>query len=116
MSSDRDRPLKPIDFLILIALEPQDRHGYGVLLDVEVLSGGTVRLDPGNLYRSLRGLMRRGFVERLDRRPAPESEDERRRYYRLSADGRRVAADEAHRMNELLRLAPVRRLIAEPTS
>ena len=107
-------PMKPVDFLILLSLVEHDLHGYGVLLEVERSSRGEVRLDAGNLYRSLRRLMAGELVERLDAAAAQDSE-ERRRYYRLTDLGRRAVAAEARRMRDLLRLASARHLLAEPS-
>ena len=110
-AADSYRPLKPVDFLILLALVDRERHGYGIVQDVETWTDGQIRLDPGNLYRSVRRLLTGGWVEKSGRRPAPESDDERRQYYRLSDLGRRAAAAEANRLNELVQLDVVRRLI-----
>lgn len=104
-----------MDFLILLVLVDCERHGYGILRDVEASSAGEVRLDAGNLYRSLRRLMGQRLVERLDRRPAPDSEDQRRRYYRLSDLGRRAVAAEARRMKSLLLLDKAQKLVSERT-
>jgi len=103
-------PIKPIDFLILVALFERDRHGYGIKQDVETLSNGEIRLDAGNLYRSLRRLVAAGWVRPVGKKAVSESEDERRRYYRLTADGRRAAASETQRLRTLLADDRVRRL------
>ncbi len=107
------RPLKPADFLILLALVDNERHGYGLLQDISAMTDGEVDLDAGNLYRSLRRLMEDGWIEKAERRPAPESDDERRRYYRLTETGRRIASTEARRMDGLLRAPAVKRLLSE---
>lgn len=106
-------PLKPIDFLIMLALVDRERHGYGILLDVEAATSGDVRLDAGNLYRTLRRLLSQRLVERGERRPAPDADDERRRYYRLSTLGRQVLAAEAKRLEGLLLLEKTQKLVAE---
>ncbi len=110
---DKHLPLKPVDFLILLALVDGDRHGYGILRDIEETTSGGVRLDAGNLYRTLRRLMIQRLVERGERRPAPDADDERRRYYRLSDLGRQVLAAEAQRLERLLLLEKTRKLVAE---
>ena len=107
-------PLKPIDFLILLALTEKERHGYGILTDIEETTSGAVRLDAGNLYRSIKRLMDKGLVQRGERQPAPDTEDQRRRYYRLSAIGADVAASEARRLDGLLQLDRTRKLLAGP--
>ncbi len=81
--------------------------------DVEETSAGEVKLDAGNLYRTLRRLLAAGLVIRSARRPVPDADDERRRYYRLSELGRLVLAAEARRMERLLRLDRVRSIAAE---
>ena len=108
-------PMKPIDYLILVALFERDRHGYGIKQDVEALSGGETRLDAGNLYRSLRRLVAAGWVQAAGRRAAGESQDERRRYYRLTVEGRRAVAAETERMKTLLASEKVRRLASLST-
>lgn len=101
-------PLKPVDFLVLLVLERGERHGYGIVQDVEVETEGSVRLVPGNLYAVLHRLMEAGLLEAAPRRP---EEDERRRNYRLTGRGRQVLAAEAERMRELVRLAESRRIL-----
>jgi DNA-binding PadR family transcriptional regulator len=101
-------PLKPVDFLVLLVLERGERHGYGIVQDVEVETEGSVRLVPGNLYAVLHRLMEAGLLEEAPRR---EEEDERRRNYRLTGRGRQVLAAEAERMRELVRLAESRRIL-----
>jgi DNA-binding PadR family transcriptional regulator len=101
-------PLKPVDFLVLLVLERGERHGYGIVQDVEAETGGAVRLVPGNLYAVLHRLMEVGLLEEAPRRPA---EDERRRNYRLTGRGRRVLSAEAERMRDLVRLAESRRIL-----
>lgn len=102
-------PLGSVDFLLLLALVRDKRHGYGIRSDVATLTDGRVLLDAGNLYRSLRRLMEAGLVARAD-------ESGRRRYYRLTPRGRRVASAEARRMKDLLSLEPVRKLLSESPS
>ena len=106
-------PLQPRDFLILLALAEGERHGYGLIQDLEQLSDGQVRIDPANLYRSLRRLARDGLVTDLGRRSA-EVGDERRRYYAITAIGRRLASAEAERLDRLTAIARDRQLISRP--
>ncbi len=110
-------PLKPVEFLILLMLVDAPCHGYGIMLSVDAATDGAVRLDAGNLYRSLRKFQREGFVAKIERRAAPESDDERRQYYALTPRGRQAATDEARRIEGLLRLEPAHRLLhGEPPS
>lgn len=102
-------PLAPRDFLILLALAAGQRHGYGLVKDIEELSDGTVRMDPANLYRSLKRLVQAGLVLDLGRRQVEL--EERRRYYGLSDQGRQLAAAEAARVDRLAAVARARRLL-----
>ena len=104
-------PLSPRDFLILFALVDGDRHGYGLVKEVERQSDGQVRIDPANLYRSLRRMRKQWLVEESERRPAPEADDERRRYYRITELGTRVVTAEASRMSRLAHAARAKKLI-----
>ena len=105
-------PLHPKDFLILLALAAGDRHGYGLILDLEELSDGRIRIDPANLYRSIKKLVRDGLVVDAGRRAVED--DQRRRYYAITAEGRRLAAAEASRLERLTAVARSRRLIPDP--
>jgi DNA-binding PadR family transcriptional regulator len=103
--------LKQADVLILTMLGAGERHGYGIRQDIIEHTEGAVRLEAGNLYRSINGLLEEGLVEEAKRRPAADLDDERRRYYRLTALGRRVLSAELIRMRALVRLAESRKLI-----
>ncbi len=103
-------PLAPRDFLILLALVDGALHGYGLVRAVEEESEGQVHMDPANLYRSLRRMERDGLVEETSS-PAPESAEERRRYYSLTSFGRRVVSAEAARVSRLARAAEAKRLV-----
>src|SRR5262249_49919937 len=105
-------PLRPVDVLILTMLLSGERHGYGIMLDVAEHTEGAIELEGGSLYRSLRRLLDDGLVEESERRPAPDLDDERRRYYRLTPFGRRVLAAEAVRLRRIVRVAETRGLIA----
>ena len=104
-------PLKPVQFHILLALSECDRHGYAIIQETLERTGGEVRLEMGTLYRTLHRMLGGGLVEESDHRPAPEQDDQRRRYYRLTSLGRDVAAAEANRMAALVRSAAERRLL-----
>lgn len=95
-------PLRPVEFLLLLALAEQDQHGYGLTQAIADRTDGTVRLEPGNLYKVLKRLVADGLVAHADHRPVAELDNERRRYYRLTTLGASVAALEAERLQELL--------------
>jgi DNA-binding PadR family transcriptional regulator len=98
-------PLQPAVFHILMAVADEDRHGYGIIQEVLSRTNGEVRLSPGTLYRSIQRMLDDDLIVEINERPAPELDDERRRYYRLTAFGRSVARAEANRLHELVRLA-----------
>ena len=104
-------PLRPIDFLILLMLAPKERHGYGIMQDVIEHTEGRLELEAGSLYRTIRRLGDSGLLEESARRPSPDADDERRRYYRLTPFGRRVVTAEAARLRALVRLAESARLL-----
>src|SRR5271155_3506853 len=85
-------PLPAAVFHILIALADRDRHGYSIMQDVAARTDGNVRLSAGTLYSSIRRMLEQGLIEELADSPDPSSTDERRRYYRLTRFGKRVAA------------------------
>ena len=90
-------------FHILIALADRDRHGYAIMQDVAARTEGKVQLSAGTLYSSIRRMLDQGLIEELNESPDPSNTDERRRYYRLTALGRAVAALQARRLEKLLR-------------
>lgn len=98
-------PLPPATFHILLALADQDRHGYGIIQDVETRTGGELRLSAGTLYRSIQRMLAQGLLTETRDRPARKDDDERRRYYRISALGTAVAKAEARRLTQLVRMA-----------
>lgn len=98
-------PLPPAVFQILVALADQDRHGYAIMQDVAARTDGRMKLSPGTLYGSIKRMLEEGLIVELDERPAPEDDDERRRYYRLTSFGRGVAQAETDRLTTLLRQA-----------
>ena len=98
-------PLKRRHYLILLALAGGDRHGLGVAREVEALSDGSVRLWPATLYGSLEDLRETGWIEELDDPRRPPDESERKRFYRLTPAGRRVAAAETERLAALVKVA-----------
>lgn len=106
-------PLRPVEFQVLLSLAQGERHGYGIMREAFALSEGATVLEPGTLYRALRRMLRAGLVVESARRPDPDRADERRRYYRLTELGRRVAAAEAVRMQRLVSAARASRLLGK---
>src|SRR5437879_12516569 len=107
-------PLTPAMFHVLLALASYDLHGYAILKEVELRTGGKVRLSTGTLYGIIKRLLNDGLIVELRSRPAEPEDDERRRYYRLTPQGRQVAAAEAERMDEILSIARSRNLLKKP--
>ena len=108
-------PLPPATFHILLALAAGDRHGYGIIQDVETRTDGALRLSPGTLYRTIQRLLEQGLIVEPKRRPDPQ-DDPRRRYYRITPYGTAAARAESRRLTQLVRLAKgVGFLTPEPT-
>jgi DNA-binding PadR family transcriptional regulator len=107
-------PLTPAVLNILLALADRERHGYGIMREVEGRSGGEVRLGPGTLYGSIKRMLTDGLIEESDERPDPEMDDQRRRYYRITDFGRRVAGAEAERLASLVDTAREKKLLRSP--
>ena len=108
-------PLPPATFHILIALAKEDRHGYAVMQEVEERTEGAIRLSAGTLYRSIQRMLEQGLIRETRKRPAPELDDERRRYYRITPLGEATARAEARRMSELVRMARAQGLVLGTT-
>ena len=104
-------PLTPVAFEILLALADGERHGYSILQEVEARSAGAVSLHAGTLYRALARLLESDLIEELRQSPDPTSDDERRRYYRMTARGVAVARAEAARLEGQLAAARTRHLL-----
>ena len=98
-------PLSPAMFHILLSLGDGERHGYALKREISLRTGGKLKLGPGVLYGSINKMLELGLIEESDDRPDPHLDDERRRYYRITTYGRKVAQAEAARMRELVRLA-----------
>jgi DNA-binding PadR family transcriptional regulator len=101
-------PLAPAVFHILLCLAEGERHGYALKREIARRTEGRLKLGPGILYGSINKMLTQGLIEESDERPDPHLDDERRRYYRVTALGRKVAQAEAQRMRQLVRLASVR--------
>ena len=98
-SSPQDQPpLTPPVFHILLALADEERHGYGIMQDVARQTDNVLQLGPGTLYGCLKRMLAAGLVEESDERPDPALDDERRRYYRMTALGQRAVRAEAQRL------------------
>ena len=106
-TSDLNRrlPLSPAAFSILLALVDGEKHGYAILREVSERSDGAMKLLPGTLYNLLKRMLEDGWIEELDERPDPAVDDERRRYYRLTGLGEKIAGLEATRLADLVRAA-----------
>jgi DNA-binding PadR family transcriptional regulator len=99
-------------FHILLALADRERHGYDIMREVDERTEGAMRLGPGTLYGSIKRMLKDGFIEELEERPDPELDDERRRYYRLTDFGYRLAVAEAQRLERLVRSARTKKLLS----
>src|SRR4030095_879497 len=104
-------PLNHADFHIMLALGDEERHGYAIMLHVEELTEGAVRLGPGTLYTSIKRLLEAGMIQESGERPDAQIDDQRRRYYRLTKLGRRVLAAETARMERMLKHARNKRVL-----
>jgi DNA-binding PadR family transcriptional regulator len=105
ISPDTLLPLPPATFHILVALADEERHGYAIMQEVAARTGGDVRLTAATLYRSIQRMLDQRLIVEVKERPAPELDDERRRYYRITPFGKAVARAEARRMTQMLTIA-----------
>jgi len=119
MGMDRERRgvdapplLRRVEFHILLSLASGERHGYGIILDIEA-RGETAIPDVGTMYRALSRMVERRLIEAASRRPAPDAADERRNYYRITDAGRRVARAEVRRLEALMRAARLGGLVTK---
>lgn len=104
-------PLPSAAFQILLSLADADLHGYGIMRQVEEQTNGRVRLGPGTLYSSIQAMLEEGLIEEVNGNSAHETGQERRRYYRLTSSGRKLARTEAERLAELLRVARAKKIL-----
>ena len=111
MPKRRLDPLPSAAFQILLSLAEESLHGYGIMRQVEHQTNGRMRLGPGTLYSSIQALLEDGLVEEVDRSSAREQAGERRRYYRLTSGGRKLARSEAERLADLLRVARAKNIL-----
>jgi len=118
--SDTGSPPRPADFLpltnlafnMLIALGNEDRHGYAIIKEIEERSEGALTVRSGTLYTALQRLQESGLVEESGDRPAPDRDDKRRRYYRITELGREVVGLEVERLGTLIDAARDKELVA----
>lgn len=106
-------PLTPLTMAILLALAEGDRHGYALMKEVEAQTEGRLRPGTGSLYAALERLLEDGLIDESPRAPGPD-DDPRRRYYRLTEEGRAVAGAEAERMMRIVDLARARAVVPDP--
>jgi DNA-binding PadR family transcriptional regulator len=111
--SDKQVALAPVEFHILLSLAVGERHGYGIIQDIEA-RGETAAPDVGTMYRALARMLENGLIKEGARRPASEPGDERRNYYRITDAGLRAARAEARRLEALMRAARSGGLLAKP--
>lgn len=104
-------PLTPAVFNILLALADGEKHGYGIMLEVEANTKGQVLMGPGTLYGSIKRMLQAGLIEESDDRLDPRLDDQRRRYYRLTGLGRRTLELEAERLAAQVRLARAKNVL-----
>lgn len=106
-------PLTPAVFHVLLALTNGERHGYAIMREVGENTDGAVKMGPGTLYGTIKRLLAARLIEESDERPDPEMDDQRRRYYRLTAEGRLVARAEAERYASTARIVKAKGLLGE---
>lgn len=113
VSENGIQPLTPAVFHILLALADQERHGYSIMQEVAVLTQDQVHMGPGTLYGTIKRMLKAGLIEESGERPDPALDDDRRRYYRMTGQGRRVLAAEVQRMSALVSAAQTKHVLGE---
>ena len=103
-------PLTPAIHHILLALADEERHGYGIMLEVSRLTDGATKMGPGTLYGTLKRMLAPGLIEEADERPDPALDDERRRYYRITRLGAQVLRAETSRVSLLVSAARAKKV------
>jgi DNA-binding PadR family transcriptional regulator len=106
-------PLTPAVFNIMLALADGEKHGYGIMLEVETNTNGQITMGPGTLYGSIKRMLKAGLIEECDERSDPELDHQRRRYYRLTGMGQQVLRLEAERLASQVHLARAKNLLAK---
>jgi DNA-binding PadR family transcriptional regulator len=105
-------PLTPAVFNILLALADGEKHGYGIMLEVEANTRGQVLMGPGTLYGSIKRMLQADLIEESDERADPKMDNQRRRYYRLTDLGRRTLRMEAERLASQVKIAHAKNIFA----
>ena len=114
--SEEMLPLTPAVFHVLLALADGERHGYAIMQEVAEHTEGRIKMGPGTLYGTIKRLIEAQLIEESDERPDADSDDERRRYYRLTGVGQRVVKAEAQRYAEMVAVARGKKLIGKLAS
>ena len=107
-------PLTPAVFHILLSLAEGEKHGYAIMQEVAERTGGALTMGPGTLYGTVKRMLEAGLVEESGERPDPAMDDQRRRYYRMTRQGRRAVSQEAERLDALVRAARAKSLLRRP--
>ncbi|MGB2905584.1 MAG: helix-turn-helix transcriptional regulator [Candidatus Aminicenantaceae bacterium] len=110
VNNNTNRPLTPAVLHILLALSVKERHGYGIMKQVEADSQGKVNMGPGTLYGSLGRMIEAGLIRESDKKKDPEMDDERRIYYKITSLGQKALAAELERYREVVAVARQKRL------
>ncbi len=103
--------MTPAVYQILLSLADGDRHGYGIMQEVDERTGGEISLGPGTLYRSIKRLRKAGLIEAAEVSGSTEKNDDRRRFYRITVSGRTMLEDEARRLARLVAQAETKRVL-----
>jgi DNA-binding PadR family transcriptional regulator len=111
MPKEKLNPLPSAAFQIMLSLADNDLHGYEIMRRVEEHTGGRTRMGPGTLYSSIRALLDAGFIAEVTSGSDEDLNDDRRRYYRLTAAGRKAAREEAERLADMLRVARAKKIL-----
>ena len=107
-------PLTPAVFHILLSLADGENHGYAIMQEIAARTSGALVMGPGTLYGTLKRMLEAGLVEESGERPDSAIDDQRRRYYRMTRQGRRAASQEAERLEALVRTARTKSLLRRP--
>jgi DNA-binding PadR family transcriptional regulator len=108
---DHQVPLTPAVFNILLSLADGEKHGYAIMLEVEEITHGEVKMGPGTLYGSIKRMLVAGLIEESEERPDPALDDQRRRYYRLTGVGQQVLRAEAERLSRQVAVAHAKHVL-----
>jgi len=105
-------PLTPAVFNILLALADGEKHGYGIMLEVETNTNGQITMGPGTLYGSIKRMLKASLIEECDERPDEKLDDQRRKYYRMTGVGQRTLRLEAERLASQVQVARAKNLLS----